>query len=251
LLQQNKASYTLAINTEVNMNKLILAQTESLTMSHTQIAELVKSRPDSVKRTMERLCEKGVIQLTPMVEVNHKGQTVNVYAVNERDSYVVVAQLSPEFTAYLVDEWTSRKKPKLMTPTQLAMMVIKAEEEKAELLVEVDRLQGVCQTITAQFAKGVTAPKFCKQLQGVNTQQVNNALIEFGILTRKQDGVIPTAYSRDKYFAEKQEEFNGKLRSHSALTLQGAKWLYRAYLSNKLPMKSNWDGSFIHMVFEG
>jgi phage regulator Rha-like protein len=28
-----------------------------------------------------------------------------VYVVNKRDSYVVVAQLSPEFTARLVDRW--------------------------------------------------------------------------------------------------------------------------------------------------
>ena len=77
-----------------------------LTMSSREIADLVESRHDSVKRTIERLQDKGLIQLTPMVEVkNHLGQVVTEYQLIKRDTYVVVAQLSPEFTARLVDRW--------------------------------------------------------------------------------------------------------------------------------------------------
>jgi len=81
------------------------------TMSSLEIAELVESRHDSVKRTIDRLVSNGVIELPPMVEVkNHIGQTVSIYKVNERSSYIVVAQLSPEFTAKLVDFWQASKK---------------------------------------------------------------------------------------------------------------------------------------------
>ncbi|MEN5424398.1 Rha family transcriptional regulator [Comamonas aquatica] len=77
-----------------------------LTMSSAEIGELVESRHDSVKRTIERLAERGVIQLPPLVDVpNHLGQTVSVYQLEKRDSLVVVAQLSPEFTARIVDRW--------------------------------------------------------------------------------------------------------------------------------------------------
>lgn len=87
------------------MTNVILPNNE-LTMSHIEIAELVGSRADSVKRTVDRLAEKGVIQLPPMVDVkNSKNQSVKEYRINKRDSYVVVAQLSPEFTARLVDRW--------------------------------------------------------------------------------------------------------------------------------------------------
>lgn len=79
---------------------------DELTMSSRDIADLVESRHDDVKRSIERLAERGVIQLPPMAGVkNHLNQTVSVYMVNKRDSYVVVAQLSPEFTARLVDRW--------------------------------------------------------------------------------------------------------------------------------------------------
>lgn len=80
------------------------------TMSSREIAELTGSRHDSVRRTVERLAEKAVIQLPPLVEVtNHLGQKVLEYIFSgeagKRDSYIVVAQLCPEFTARIVDRW--------------------------------------------------------------------------------------------------------------------------------------------------
>ena len=82
------------------------------TMTSREIADLLDIRHDSVKRTMERLSEKGLVRFTPTVETSHSGagaRPAEVYLVNERDSYVVVAQLSPEFTARLVDYWQAHK----------------------------------------------------------------------------------------------------------------------------------------------
>ena len=85
-----------------------------LTMTSRDIAELVESRHDSVRLSIERLAERGVIQLPPLVEVeNNQATSPNsksrVYVFSgeqgKRDSIVVVAQLSPEFTARLVDRW--------------------------------------------------------------------------------------------------------------------------------------------------
>lgn len=84
---------------------MLTSVSEKLTMSHLDISEVVRSRPDKVKQSMERLEKKGLIKLTPVGEVNHRGQKVTVYHVSKRDSYVIVAQLSPEFTAALVDRW--------------------------------------------------------------------------------------------------------------------------------------------------
>lgn len=86
------------------MKKLISHSIE--TMSSREIAELVDSRHDDVKRTIVRLAERGVIQLPPMADVkNHRRQTVSEYRIGKRDTYVIVAQISPEFTAALVDRW--------------------------------------------------------------------------------------------------------------------------------------------------
>lgn len=80
------------------------------TMTSREISELVNSRQDSVRRTIERLAERGVIALPPMVEKATAGRPAVEYVFSgeqgKRDSIVVVvAQLSPEFTAALVDRW--------------------------------------------------------------------------------------------------------------------------------------------------
>jgi phage regulator Rha-like protein len=85
------------------MTALITAR---LTMSSREISKVVKSRHDSVKRTIERLAKAGAIGLPPLVEyIDRLGRPATEYVVGKRDSYVIVAQLSPQFTARLVDRW--------------------------------------------------------------------------------------------------------------------------------------------------
>ncbi|MGK2829209.1 phage antirepressor KilAC domain-containing protein [Ralstonia pseudosolanacearum] len=83
-------------------------------MTSQEIAELVESRHDSVKRAIERLVNQGVIAQPPLVDVQEAGGNNRIYTTQhyvftgergKRDSIVVVAQLSPEFTARLVDRW--------------------------------------------------------------------------------------------------------------------------------------------------
>lgn len=76
-------------------------------MSSREIADLVVSRHDNVKIAIDRLVTKGVISQPAMQDGPKAGNGVVVqeYLVNKRDSFVVVAQLCPEFTARLVDRW--------------------------------------------------------------------------------------------------------------------------------------------------
>ncbi|MCP4282249.1 MAG: hypothetical protein GY776_19910 [Alteromonas sp.] len=92
-------------------------------MTSTQLAELTSKRGDSVKRTIETLTEKQLITFTQSVEKSTGGRPSTVYHVNERDSYIVVAQLSPEFTAFLVDEWQRRKAQPALTQEQQVLAI--------------------------------------------------------------------------------------------------------------------------------
>jgi phage antirepressor YoqD-like protein len=79
-----------------------------VTMSSREIADLVEKRHDNVVRTIESLLARGTIALPQFEEVPNDGpgpKTIRQYRVGKRDSYVIVAQLSPEFTARLVDRW--------------------------------------------------------------------------------------------------------------------------------------------------
>lgn len=80
------------------------------TMSSREIARLTGKRHDSVIRTISTLISSAIIQQPQIVEVkNHQGQTVKECVFSgyqgKRDTFVLVARLSPEFTAAIVDRW--------------------------------------------------------------------------------------------------------------------------------------------------
>lgn len=80
-----------------------------MTMSSLEIAVMTQSRHDNVRIAIQRLAEKGVITLPAMQEKPTAGRPIQVYLFvgekGKRDSIIVVAQLSPAFTARLVDRW--------------------------------------------------------------------------------------------------------------------------------------------------
>ncbi|HAT3749139.1 TPA: phage regulatory protein/antirepressor Ant [Klebsiella oxytoca] len=89
------------------MNQLMAGN--AVTMSSIEISGLVDKRHDNVKRTIEALVDKGVIASPQIEEKPTAGRPTTVYLFTgekgKRDSIIVVAQLSPEFTARLVDRW--------------------------------------------------------------------------------------------------------------------------------------------------
>lgn len=125
-------------------NLIAFNPADALTMSSREIAELVESRHDSVKRTIERCSERGVFTLPPMEETSFKGsdgrgQTVSVYKLDKRASLIVVAQLCPEFTAAVVDRWQQLEAqaskvtvllPNFENPLAAARAWIEAMEQK-------------------------------------------------------------------------------------------------------------------------
>ena len=127
----------------------------NMTMTSREIAELVESRHDSVKRTIERLAQSGVISQPPLVDGGKaaNGTIEKVYVFTgeqgKRDSIIVVAQLSPQFTARLVDRWSELESkitqlpmnPAQMSRMQLLQLAMQAEEERLQLEHQVDELK--------------------------------------------------------------------------------------------------------------
>ncbi|MEG2469471.1 MAG: phage antirepressor KilAC domain-containing protein [Comamonas sp.] len=135
----------------------------ALTMSSLEISDLVESRHDNVKVTIERLAARGVIQLPALQEVrNHIGQIVSVYPLEKRDSYVVVAQLSPEFTARLVDRWQEleAKQGPVLPQTMAQALRLAAEQaehievQEAQLREAAPKVEYVDRYVAANGAKG-------------------------------------------------------------------------------------------------
>jgi hypothetical protein len=75
------------------------------TMTSREIAELTGKRHDNVMRVCRELKADGV---TPQIEecpFQHSGNDYMEFRLNKRDSLVLVARLSPEFTGVVVDRW--------------------------------------------------------------------------------------------------------------------------------------------------
>lgn len=184
------------------MSELMLL--DDVKMTSIEIAELVGSRHDNVKRAIERLAERGLIQLPPMedcVRINGLGlkQSVCAYVFKgekgKRDSIIVAAQLCPEVTARLVDRWQELEKqvrkpalPDFTDPVAAARAWADEVEQKRLAQKEAERLAlenkelapkaAVCDAIVrnkhhlnaTQVAKplGMTATQLNKKLEQVD-----------------------------------------------------------------------------------
>jgi anti-repressor protein len=118
---------------------LKLQSSAELTMTSREIADLVESRHDSVKRTIARLVKAAAIGDPPLVEYRDDlGRAAVEYQIIKRDSFVIVAQLSPAFTARLVDRWqeleaAALKAPDMSDPHALRALLLGYTERVIEL----------------------------------------------------------------------------------------------------------------------
>ncbi|OVZ85806.1 transporter [Yersinia frederiksenii] len=106
------------------------------------------------------------------------------------------------------------------------------------------------------FKAGMTPSQFCKQLNGVNVQQVTAFLEEHNWLyDERPESRRPAwrvkAYARDLYLTERRhlvepDEHDSFDAFTPVLLRKGAIWIYRYYLKGSLPMKKSWNGQFTH-----
>jgi anti-repressor protein len=206
-----------------------------VTMSSREIAELVGSRHDNVKRTIETLAHRGTIQLPQTEEVtNHLGQAVQEYRIGKRDSFVIVAQLSPEFTAALVDRWQMLEAraagmPDFNDPIAAARAWIEAKEgERATVLL----LEAAAPKVEAyEFFIGAQQENMNLQrgmkVLGYSPNKAIKALREGRVLYGNP--ATPYQYYRDQgYFVMLPVEDKndpGKIRPQTFITPKGLDWL--------------------------
>jgi len=215
------------------MNELINV-TSALTMSSREIADLVESRHDDVKRSIERLAERSIIQLPPLADVkNHLNQTVSVYLVNKRDSYVVVAQLSPEFTARLVDRWQELEQTQQIPvpqslPDALRLAADLAEQKQkltAELAAAAPKVEFVDRYCTAS---GSMSFRQVAKLLGAKEPEFRLFLIDNNIMYRLAGTLTPHHQHIDLGRFEVKTGTSATTNhafSQARFTAKGIKWI--------------------------
>ncbi|MDA5618720.1 Rha family transcriptional regulator [Pasteurella multocida subsp. multocida] len=240
---------------------LIPNKKSTLTMTSREIADLVEARHDSVKRTIDRLVLRGVIVRPPLVDepiadILGRPRTDSVYHIGKRDSYIIVAQLCPEFTARLVDRWQEleekQQKPTALLPQNYAAALRELAEsvEREEVLKIENKQQATAiESMNSYFRSGISPFEFVKGLNGVNSLKVGDFLVSRKWLYQDRSSKRVASYARDRYLTEENTEIKAHGRdpilAYKPVLLQkGAAKLYEWYVKGELPMKQNWNGEF-------
>ncbi|MFM0326106.1 phage antirepressor KilAC domain-containing protein [Caballeronia glebae] len=177
------------------------------TMSSREIAELVESRHDDVKRSIERLAARGVIVQPPLADVQipdsmGRPRVVSEYRICKRDSYVIVAQLSPEFTARLVDRWQVLEeqvsKPQLPDFTNPAIAARAWADEVEKSLALQQQVVAAAPKVAALERLTVAQGAMCIIDAAKNLQEQPRRLFDWmqsnGWIYRRPGGATWTAY---------------------------------------------------------
>ena len=171
-------------------------------MTSQDIAALVNSRHDDVKRSIERLAERGVIELPPMAEIKTATKPTKVYQIGKRESYIIVAQLSPEFTAALVDRWQELESkntlslPDFSNPVEAARAWADAKEAEQKALAQIEASKPALLVYEALANRRMdcNTTNLAKQL-GTTATKLNIFLKSAGIKFKHQD--LPMANYAD------------------------------------------------------
>ncbi|EHK3330594.1 Rha family transcriptional regulator [Escherichia coli] len=180
---------------------------DKASMTSIEIAELVGSRPDSVKRTIETLAKKGIIQFPQTVEIENKQSLgprrfSSAYVFEgeqgKRDSIIVVAQLCPEFTARLVDRWRELEEQirKPMSEIEMvAAMALEAVRQQKRITQVEEKVSHVAETVE-QIKKGTIREGYAgyRQLKaktGLSDDKCRNLVNAYQIPTDTHEFMTP------------------------------------------------------------
>ncbi|WP_215420017.1 MULTISPECIES: Rha family transcriptional regulator [Escherichia] len=176
-------------------------------MTSVEIAELVGSQHKDVKRSIERLMDKGIIRSAPMANfeiINNLGLKRNVGAYifegeqGKRDSIIVVAQLCPEFTARLVDRWRELEEQirKPMSEIEMvAAMALEAVRQQKRITQVEEKVSHVAETVE-QIKKGTIREGYAgyRQLKaktGLSDDKCRNLVNAYQIPTDTHEFMTP------------------------------------------------------------
>lgn len=234
------------------MNELLSPAQQVLTMTSREIADLTQKRHDNVMRTIETLYERRVIGLPHFEEVLNDGPgpvLVKQYRLQKRDTYVLVAQLSPEFTAALVDRWQELES-KQAKPVELSRMdILKLAMESEQARIEAEQKLALAAPKVEFVEKYVQAESgvmnlrdVCKML-GAKQNEFTAWLLERGIMYRTVPHAPLTAAANHVHLgrfvaktgiAENTEKSHAYV--HYRFTSKGVEWIAGEWAKHRVAL---------------
>lgn len=203
-------------------------------MTSRDISALVGSRHDNVKVSIDRLIERGVISNTALQvfeEINNLGLPVRreqyVFSGEQgkRDSIVVVAQLSPEFTARLVDRWQELEAQQPRLPQTFAEALRLAADQAEQLAIAAPKAQVYDRIIECETLLNATQ---VAQPLGISARRLNTFLEELDVYNRSiTRGRAFQQWFIDCSFGEMKQTESGY--PQPLFTTKGQMWIINEY----------------------
>lgn len=233
---------------------LTLQAAADATMSSREIADLVEKRHDNVLRTIEALLARGAIALPQLEEVPNDGpgpKMMRQYRVGKRDSYVIVAQLSPEFTARLVDRWQELEgaAPAPAIPQSFSAALRLAAEQQDVIEAQAAQLAAAAPAVefVERYADSTGTKGFREvaKLLGANENLFREFLVDQKIMYRLAGVLTPHAQHMDaRRFCVKAGTAPGNGHAYNAarFTPKGVTWIAGEWAKHHVALRQKGGG---------
>lgn len=208
-----------------------------VTMSSREISALVQSKHGDVKRSAERLNAAGLLT-APLAQFDfeHNGNVYQEYRFNKRDSLVLVARLSPEFTAAVVDRWQELENKSAIPQTLPEALRLAADmaEQNAQLAHKVQqdapKVAFVNHYVESGGAKSL---RETAKILNMPEKAMIDTLLRDKVLFRQSGNLLPHALrQREGLFTVKTGTSDfGHAYTQTRVTPRGVQWIAQRYAS--------------------
>lgn len=214
----------------------------ALTMSSREITKLVNSRHSDVCKSIETLISKGVIggyQPKPYTHPQN-GQIYYEYFLNKRDTYILVAQFSPEFTAAVIDRWQELENQQNTTSLlpqnylQALEQLVASEKEKQALALENKAMKPKADFVDLYVDIGTTKSlRETAKILNMPEKAMIAALERDKALYRQSGNLIPYSdkQSRGLFTVKTGTAEHGHNFTQTRVTSKGIQWIAQRYAS--------------------
>ncbi|HHF6546443.1 TPA: phage antirepressor KilAC domain-containing protein [Haemophilus influenzae] len=220
------------------MNQLLTMTKENasiLTMSSREIAEITHKEHKNVLRVIRDLIEQNLVAQIEPLKFEYRNQWFDYYELNKRDTFVV-ARLSPEFTAAVVDRWQAlenRQKPTALIPQSFSEALMLAAQLQAEKERNAPKVAFVDHYVEVGTSKSF---RETAKILKIPERALVNRLVEDKYLYRQSGVLLPyqSAHTKDLFTVKTGTAEHGHNYTQTRVTSKGIEFIASRYASESM-----------------
>lgn len=220
----------------IQMKQLLTITKENastLTMSSREIAEITHKEHKNVLRVIRDLIEQNLVAQIEPLKFEYRNQWFDYYELNKRDTFVVVARLSPEFTAAVVDRWQAlenQQKPTALIPQSFSEALMLAAQLQAEKERNAPKVAFVDHYVEVGTSKSF---RETAKILKMPERALVNRLVEDKYLYRQSGVLLPyqSAHTKDLFTVKTGTAEHGHNYTQTRVTSKGIEFIASRYAS--------------------